>query len=447
VQRVAVLAAVMAALLGSGCGPAPKANPPVGHVFVVLLENKSYSETFGDSSKAHYLSGTLRRSGQLLSQYHAIGHLSLPNYIAIVSGQAPNPQTQADCHTFTEFAGPPALDSDGQAVGHGCVYPARVKTIADQMAAKGLSWKAYMEGMGTACRHPALNGADDTQQAQRGDQYAARHNPFVYFHSIIDSPSCARNDVPLSRLPGDLAQVQSTANLSVIVPNLCNDGHDAPCVDGRPGGLASADAWLAEWIPKILASPAFGRDGLLVVTFDEAESSAGAGDSSACCGERPGPNSHNPGGRVPGPGGGRIGAVVVSPFVQPGSVNPTPYNHYSLLRTLEDRFGLGHLGFAGQAGLRPFGADVFARASQNANPARQATAAAASAATTPHGVSPTVTEPSFSSRIPRGSKRPTADCSRSSRASERRKPWVTSTWIFDWVCEYTNPVSQVAIAG
>ena len=89
--------------------------------------------------------------------------------------------------------------------------------------------------MGSACRHPAVNGADDTQQAERGDQYATRHNPFVYFHSIIDSPACARDDVPLSRLPGDLGGVESTANLSLIVPNLCNDGHDAPCVDGRPG--------------------------------------------------------------------------------------------------------------------------------------------------------------------------------------------------------------------
>ncbi|MEA2134248.1 MAG: phosphatidylinositol-3-phosphatase, partial [Solirubrobacteraceae bacterium] len=361
-RAAALLAAAGVALLGCAGTPARAAHPPVGHVFVVLLENKSYSETFGAGSKARYLTGTLRRSGQLLSQYHAIGHLSLPNYLALISGQAPNPQTQADCQRFTSFVGAPALDADGQAVGQGCVYPARVKTIADQLSAKGLSWKGYMEDMGSACRHPAVNSADDTQQAERGDQYATRHNPFVYFHSIIDSPACARDDVPLARLPGDLGQVDSTANLSLIVPNLCDDGHDAPCVDGRAGGLTSADAWLAEWIPKILGSPAFGRDGMLVVTFDEAEASGGGGDSSACCGERPGPNSPSPGGPVPGPGGGRVGAVVVSPFVEPGSVNSTPYNHYSLLRTLEDLFGLGHLGFAGQAGLRPFGADVFARA-------------------------------------------------------------------------------------
>ena len=193
-----------AVALGLAGAPARAASPPVGHVFVVVLENKSYAETFGSGSKAPYLSGTLARGGQLLSQYHAIGHQSLDNYIALVSGQAPNPQTQADCQTFTEFTGLPALDADGQAVGQGCVYPSQVKTVADQLAAKGLSWKGYLDDMGTPCRHPALNATDDTQKAEPGDQYAARHNPFVYFHSIIDSPSCARNDVPLSRLPGDL---------------------------------------------------------------------------------------------------------------------------------------------------------------------------------------------------------------------------------------------------
>jgi hypothetical protein len=352
------------ALLGLALAAAPAraATPPVGHVFVVLLENKDYVETFGANSQAPYFSGTLARSGQLLTQYYGIGHQSLDNYLALVSGQAPNVDTQADCQFYSDFTGLPGLDADGQATGQGCVYPAEVKTIADQLSARGLTWKGYMEDMGTPCRHPAPNSRDDTQQAEVGDQYAARHNPFVYFHSVIDSPGCARNDVPLTHLPGDLAAPERTANLSVIVPNLCNDGHDAPCVDGRPGGLKSADAWLSQWIPRILASSAFGRDGMLVVTFDEAESDGGDADATACCGEQPGPNTPNPGGPTPGPGGGRIGAVVVSPFVQPGSMSATPYNHYALLRTMEDVFGLAHLGFAGQAGLRSFGSDVFGRA-------------------------------------------------------------------------------------
>jgi hypothetical protein len=247
-----------------------------------------------------------------------------------------------------------------QAVGQGCVYPASVQTVADQLSAAGLTWKAYMEDMANSptdsatCRHPALNSVDPTQSARPGDQYAARHNPFVYFHSIIDSPSCALRDVPLTALDGDLAAAATTANLTYITPNLCHDGHDSPCVDGEPGGLASADAFLSAWVPKILASPAFKADGLLVVTFDESDSPQS--DASACCGEGPGPNSPLPG--IVGQGGGRVGAVLVSRWIKPNSLNDTPYNHYALLGSIEDLFGLPHLGYADTVPYR-FARDVF----------------------------------------------------------------------------------------
>jgi hypothetical protein len=106
-----------------------------------------------------------------------------------------------------------------------------------------------------------------------------------------------------------------------------------------------------------LASPAYQRDGLLLILFDEAEFSGPDADTTACCNEWPGPNSPLPG--ITGPGGGRVGAVVLSKFVRPGTLVTTPYNHYSLLRTLEDLFGLDHLGFAGQADGYSFGLDVF----------------------------------------------------------------------------------------
>ena len=357
----AALLAVALILAAPAAVAAAQPPAPVGHVFVVVMENKNYVETFGANTKAKYFADDLTRRGQLLTQYHGIGHLSLDNYIAMVSGQGPNPQTQADCQRFTDFVAAPGLDADGQAIGSGCVYPGRVKTVADQLTAKGLRWKGYMQGMGSPCRHPEIGAQDDTQQAKVGDQYAARHNPFVYFHSIIDSPDCARNDVPLEALPGDLSDPARTPNLSFIVPDLCEDGHDAPCVDGRPGGLASADGWLRRWIPRILGSAAFKQDGMLIVTFDEAEAEPPQADASACCNEPVGPNTPNNGGPVPGQGGGRIGAVVVSPFTEPGSVNPTAYNHYALLRTIEDIFSLGHLGFAGRPGLKAFGSDVFGR--------------------------------------------------------------------------------------
>ena len=184
--------------------------PPIKHVFVVNLENKGYDETFGPDSPAPYLSQTLRGRGQLLTQYYGTAHNSLPNYIAQISGQGPDSQTQADCQTYSDFVQAGTV-APQQAVGNGCVYPANVKTVADQLEAKGLTWRGYMEDMGTPCRHPAANAVDDTQQAEVGDQYAARHNPFVYFHSITDRASCAANDVDLSQLTHDLATTATTA--------------------------------------------------------------------------------------------------------------------------------------------------------------------------------------------------------------------------------------------
>jgi hypothetical protein len=236
-----------------------------------------------------------------------------------------------------------------------------VKTIADQLTAKGLTWKGYMEDMGNStpskpatCRHPALNAPDGDQSAKANDQYAARHNPFVYFHSIVDTPACDANDVPLDRLPNDLASASRTANFNFITPDLCADGHDSSCPDGAPAGLQGIDNFLRIWVPRILASPAYKQGGLLIVTFDEAES-----DNSACCNEQPGPNTPNPAGPQPGPGGGKTGAVLLSQYIQPGSTNNNEYNHYSLLRSMEDLFGLPHLAFAAQDGLKPFGSDVF----------------------------------------------------------------------------------------
>ncbi len=346
----------------SSAGAAPRPGPPhVGHVFVINLENKGFASAFGPGSPAPYLSSTLREQGALLSQYYGTAHNSLPNYVAQISGQGPDTQTQGDCQAYTDFVGA-ATVAPNQAVGNGCVYPAAVKTLPDQLAAKHLTWHGYLEDMAhsptqsTTCRHPALNTVDDTQKARVGDQYAARHNPFVYFHSITDSPTCQRNDVDLNRLKTDLTSVTTTPNYSMIVPNLCHDGHDSPCVDGQPGGLVSADAFLRTWVPIIQASPAFKQDGMLVVTFDESDGPQT--DATACCGEVPGPNTPLPG--ITGLGGGRVGAVVVSKFTKPGTVNDTPYNHYSLLASIEDLFGLPYLGYASQVPYR-FGRDVYTR--------------------------------------------------------------------------------------
>jgi phosphatidylinositol-3-phosphatase len=361
---------VLAALLAAH--EAAASLPPIRHVFIIVLENQSYGATFGAHSAAPYLATTLPSQGALLSHYYGIGHASLDNYIALISGQAPNQDTQLDCAAFTDFKlSTPGLDAHGQAHGVGCVYPAIVRTLPDQLTAAGLTWKAYMEDMGNnphreaaTCGHVAIGARETTHLAQVGDQYAARHNPFVFFHSIIDDqPGCDAHVVNLARLPQDLQSSASTANYIFITPNLCNDGHDRMCVDGRRGGLTAIDAFLRQWVPLITRSPAFLADGMLIVTFDESDGS-GAEGSSACCGELPLPGaSFKPG--FKGPGGGRIGAVVLSPFVKPGTVTAEPYNHYSLLRTVERLFGLAPLGYAGEPQLQVFGPDVFTDAAQH----------------------------------------------------------------------------------
>jgi hypothetical protein len=328
---------------------------PPRHVFVIVLENEDAATAFGAASPAPYFAHTLTAQGAFVPNYYGIGHNSLDNYLAMVSGQAPTAATQADCPLFADVL--PGLPApDGQVIGQGCVYPASVPTVADQLEAHGLTWKGYMEDMGddpardngTTCAHPALGTPDATQQASATDQYATRHNPFVYFHSIIDRPACAQRDLPLSALTGDLASVATTPNLSFITPDLCHDGHDATCADGSPGGLPAADAFLRTWVPRITGSPAYRRDGALAIVFDEA-----ANDASACCGELPGPNTPLPG--IEGPGGGRTGAVVLSPAIPPGTTTSQAFNHYSLLAAIEDAFGLPRLGYAARATGLPTG--------------------------------------------------------------------------------------------
>lgn len=345
------LTSVMAAV--SGCGsisasdpsqpgtPAARAGTP-GHVFIINLENKGYDRVWGSSSPAPYLSGTLRSQGVLLSNYYGISHNSLPNYLAQISGQLPNDSTRQDCHTYTPFTST-GVDAQGRLQGDGCVFPVDVPTLAGQLSGAGKTWRGYMEDMSSPCQHPDLGAPDAHVAAVAGDQYGTRHNPFMYFRSITSSPDCAKNVVNYSALQQDLRSIGTTRNLSYITPNLCHDAHDSPCVDGTAGGLGTADAWLKSQVPAILSSPAFRQDGMLVITFDEADGGA-VGPSSGVTG---------------GTEGGKVGALVISPFSPSGATSDRPYNHYSLLASLEDFFALPHLAGAAESGVNTFGADVY----------------------------------------------------------------------------------------
>jgi hypothetical protein len=213
-----------------------------------------------------------------------------------------------------------------------------------------------------------------TQSAVAGDGYATRHDPFVYFHSVIDDQAYCNSHVvalgspsgamPASAIAGetglatDLATIATTPNYSFITPNLCNDGHDFPCTNqaGGASALADIDTFLSTWVPLITSSPAFQQDGLLEITFDEGSTT----DAAACCGETPGLGSLLPG--ILGAGGGKVGAVLLSPFIAPGTTTTNSYNHFSALASIEDNFGLPRLGEA-QTVSSTFGADVFTRPS------------------------------------------------------------------------------------
>src|SRR6266702_3400542 len=148
---MAVIVTAIAAGTGFSGGAAAldpaAAVPPIHHVWVINLENTSYRDSFGTPANDPYLATTLPGMGALLRQYYGIGHESLDNYIAEISGQAPSVQTQADCPIFSQFIGS-AGGLDGQAVGQGCVYPKAVHTLTNQLEAKRLTWKGYMEDMG-----------------------------------------------------------------------------------------------------------------------------------------------------------------------------------------------------------------------------------------------------------------------------------------------------------
>jgi len=436
----AVPSVVGAAVAGAAAVRSPLPPGSITRIVVIDLENENATATFSSGAGSNYLSGVLEPLGTLVSDYYAIGHVSLDNYIAQVSGQAPNLLTNSDCVSsngpgYVDMS-PGTPDADhatfpGQVDGQGCVMPAIVQTIGGQLDAAypkttGSNWREYAQDMGndpsrdhgvtdplggTDCAHPDLvsgTAVDPTMVAEGpngtgthltsvADQYVDRHNPFIYFHSVIDrAATCNRDVVPLGtvavgsggspdtftgHLVKDLAKASSTPRFAFITPNVCSDGHDASCAgtntDGTTtGGLVAANAWLAHWMPLILHSPAY-RSGhmLVVITSDESD----IGDSTAGGNEAPGPNNANPGysplveggAAVPPtgtqPGGGRVGALLLNPlWVRAGAVDTTgSYNHYSALRTYEDLLGItkggadgrGHLGFASSA--HDFGPDVF----------------------------------------------------------------------------------------
>jgi len=244
---VATLSLVVVAvgLLAAGCGQtagqpanasestsvaASTGSAAVAHIFVILMENHSASQIIG-SSEAPFVN-SLARKYALATDYSALFHPSLPNYIALTSGSNQG---------ITDDRSPPTAG-----------YAVDATNIADRIEASGRTWKAYAESMPS----PGFASSDTSL-------YATRHVPFLYYKDILDNAARLKAHlVPLTQLAPDLASVDTTPNYAFITPNLCNDMHDC--------SVAVGDKWLSQTVPLILSSPAFtSTPSLLVVTWDE----------------------------------------------------------------------------------------------------------------------------------------------------------------------------------
>ena len=340
---VAALAAVAAFTAGGAAASSPNsANAHLKHVFVIMEENHSLGGVVGDPAAPTFTS--LANTYGVAQDYYGVTHPSLPNYLALVAGT--NFGLNVDDAT-AHFAAP---------------------NLADQLEAHGYSWASYEESM--------PSGFLGATYPSQGALYASKHNPFAHFDDILNSPTRLQNIKPFSSFADDLAS-NDVANFNLIVPNQCHDMHGGvyatidPASDGTPCPYsnapgdqfdeqlkAKADAWLASTVSMIMHSKAWTGNSAIFVVADESDFDGSQpgndnwADTSGCC-DSPylpaGPFPDNPkltwhGGIF---GGGRTPAIVVTTNGPRGYVSTIPYNHYSLLTTIEDNWHLGHLGNAG----------------------------------------------------------------------------------------------------
>jgi len=330
VTGLALALSALAAPAGATPGPDGLGVKPgkIKHVFLIIMENKSYDATFTGLNKNTYLWKTLPEQGALLKNYYGTGHFSQDNYIAMVSGQAPITDTQVDCPFYDKATGALELSGkrlsdpnygqfvdaagpNGAAGTTGCVYPKEVETVFNQFDAAKISWKGYAQDLNNAdesgpkhsagveyCGAPyAEPGATgNTSQPNPGsangtDQYVPKHFPFPWFESLLQSGDCNSEHIANvfdaeHGLYHDLQNAATTPQFVWISPNNCSDAHDAVCHGNNlsggfkdpntpneqvnyTGGLYAGDLFLEHVIPEIEESAAFKEGGLIDVTFDE----------------------------------------------------------------------------------------------------------------------------------------------------------------------------------
>lgn len=311
----------------------PSDVPPatnIKHVFVFTLQGQGYDAAFGASSTAPYLAGELRKQGTLLTNFSSLGRSDVADRLAFVGGQPPNAASKSGCPIYQEVGPLENPDENGVIEKDGCIYPNTVLSLGDQLTSNKLTWQSYAEdhdkgpgGANQLCRRPISGEPDDTQAPRPGDAYAAKNNPWVYFHSLLDLSGCDADVGPLGKLTEDLADAKKTPNLAYVAPNLCHDGSTQTAGCDGATGLAGADEFLKAWVPRILENAAFKEAGLLVITF-----AGGPGTT-----DTPSKN----------------GTLLISRFAEAGGTDDTAYDPYSLLRSTEDLLGIKALAKAKDA--------------------------------------------------------------------------------------------------
>jgi hypothetical protein len=341
-----------------------EAIPQLDHVFLIVMENHSASEILGNTARAPFINQYAQTANQA-TQYFAVGHPSLPNYLHIVGGSNfgvagdPNPKWHDDpaspgtvvplAGSGIDLATPAALTgaTGGQDIP---AAPYIALTIADQLHAVGKTWKSYQESLppSGADRVDSSDGifsnlSTDISQADLVRLYAVKHNPFAYFDSVQknDEPgNSLANMAGFDGLHGLYADLRSghVPNFSLIAPNQCHDMHGV----GNGGNLCANDATVIEMgdatvkalINAIKSSPAWkeGKNAL-VLTWDENDFS----------------NSPNV-----------VVMIVDTNYGPHGMQSARPYNHHSLLKTLEAGFGLECLNHACDPNVQVM-SDLFAR--------------------------------------------------------------------------------------
>jgi len=267
--------------------------PRFAHIFVIVDENKSYERVM-DGQNAPTIAALAKQYGSA-THFYAETHPSEPNYVAMVGGA-----------TFGI-----ADDAPFSTAGHTIEAP----SLATQLQDAGLSWKGYYESL------PAPGSL-----AVRSGLYASKHSGFLNFRSVQQDPKRSEHLVDFLQLEKDL-RGGSIPNFAFIVPNLCNDMHGAI-------GNTPFDCWTAAGLvrrgDREIAALAWSSqaNAAIVITFDEDD----GGGRQGCCGTDPRDPSNAGGGHVP--------TIVITNHGPRRVADPTPYSHYSLLRTIEDAFGI-----------------------------------------------------------------------------------------------------------